>query len=102
MTPSIDGKIVPTNWPVLKIVSAAYERIATTLDADAWIVGRVSMAPSRADRAPARPRDRGRGAAPRRPRRGQPTGRGLRRRHRLHFGARPRHRARPGYRVPAP
>jgi 2,5-diamino-6-(ribosylamino)-4(3H)-pyrimidinone 5'-phosphate reductase len=45
MTPSIDGKLVPTNWPSLKIVSAAYERIATTLDADAWIVGRVSMAP---------------------------------------------------------
>ena len=45
MTPSIDGKIAPTNWPALKIVSAGYERIATTLDADAWIVGRVSMAP---------------------------------------------------------
>ena len=41
MTPSIDGKIVPTNWPSLKIASAAYERIATTLEADAWIVGRV-------------------------------------------------------------
>ncbi len=45
MTPSIDGKIVAQNWPSLKIVSAAYERVATTLDADAWIVGRVSMAP---------------------------------------------------------
>ena len=45
MTPSIDGKIVATNWPSLKIASAAYERIATTLDVDAWIVGRVSMAP---------------------------------------------------------
>jgi 2,5-diamino-6-(ribosylamino)-4(3H)-pyrimidinone 5'-phosphate reductase len=45
MTPSIDGKLGPTNWPSLKIVSAAYERIATTLDADAWVVGRVSMAP---------------------------------------------------------
>jgi 2,5-diamino-6-(ribosylamino)-4(3H)-pyrimidinone 5'-phosphate reductase len=45
MTPSIDGKLVPTNWPSLKIVSAAYERAATTLNADAWIVGRVSMAP---------------------------------------------------------
>jgi len=44
-TPSIDGKIVPANWPSLKIASAAYERIARTLDADAWIVGRVSMAP---------------------------------------------------------
>ena len=45
MTPSIDGKIVPKNWPSLKIASAAYERTAITLDADAWIVGRVSMAP---------------------------------------------------------
>ena len=45
MTPSIDGKIVTRNWPSLKIASAAYERTATTLDADAWIVGRVSMAP---------------------------------------------------------
>src|SRR5260370_27562045 len=44
MTPSIDGKIVPKNWPSLKIASAAYERTATTFDADAWIVGRVSMA----------------------------------------------------------
>jgi len=44
MTPSIDGKIVPTNWPSLKIVSAAYERAATTFDADAWMIGRVSMA----------------------------------------------------------
>src|SRR2546426_12356952 len=45
MTPSIDGKIVPKNWPSLKIASAAYERTATTLDADAWMVGRVSMTP---------------------------------------------------------
>jgi 2,5-diamino-6-(ribosylamino)-4(3H)-pyrimidinone 5'-phosphate reductase len=45
MTPTIDGKIVAGNWPSLKIASAAYERIATTFDADAWIVGRVSMAP---------------------------------------------------------
>jgi len=45
MTPSIDGKIVPTNWPSLKIASAAYERIAKKVDADAWMVGRVSMAP---------------------------------------------------------
>ena len=45
MTPSIDGKLVARNWPSLKIASAAYERIATTLDADAWIIGRVSMEP---------------------------------------------------------
>src|SRR5260370_37195374 len=45
MTPSIDGKIVSKNWPSLKVASAAYERTAATLEADAWIVGRVSMAP---------------------------------------------------------
>src|SRR2546427_179068 len=45
MSPSIDGKIVSKNWPSLKITYAAYERTATTLAADAWIVGRVSMAP---------------------------------------------------------
>src|SRR5258705_5717725 len=45
MTPSIDGKIVSKDWPSLKIAYAAYERTATTLAADAWIVGRVSMAP---------------------------------------------------------
>jgi riboflavin biosynthesis pyrimidine reductase len=45
MSPSIDGKIVSKNWPSLKIAYATYERTATTLDADAWIVGRVSMAP---------------------------------------------------------
>ena len=60
MTPSIDGKIVAGNWPSLKIASAAYERIATTFDADAWIVGRVSMAPyagrSRVPRRTRKPR----------------------------------------------
>ena len=45
MTPSIDGKIVATNWSSLKTISVEYERIAETLRADAWIIGRVSMAP---------------------------------------------------------
>lgn len=45
MTPSIDGKIVPKNWPFLRIASAEYERTAATFGADAWIIGRVSMAP---------------------------------------------------------
>ena len=45
MTPSIDGKIVPRNWPSLRIASAEYERTAATLGADAWIIGRVSMEP---------------------------------------------------------
>jgi 2,5-diamino-6-(ribosylamino)-4(3H)-pyrimidinone 5'-phosphate reductase len=45
MTPSIDGRIVPKHWPSLKGISAEYERTAETFAADAWIVGRVSMAP---------------------------------------------------------
>src|SRR5258705_6317857 len=45
MSPAIDGKIISKSWPPLKIAYAAYERTATTLNADAWIVGRVSMAP---------------------------------------------------------
>ena len=45
MTPSIDGKIVPWNWPSLKIASTEYERTAERFGADAWIIGRVSMAP---------------------------------------------------------
>ena len=45
MTPSIDGKIVPGNWPSIRIASAEYERTAETLGADAWIIGRVSMEP---------------------------------------------------------
>ena len=45
MTPSIDGKIVATNWASMRIVSAEYERTADTLKADGWIIGRVSMEP---------------------------------------------------------
>ena len=45
MTPSIDGKIVATNWGSMRIVSAEYERTADTLKADGWIIGRVSMEP---------------------------------------------------------
>jgi riboflavin biosynthesis pyrimidine reductase len=43
MAPSIDGRI--TGVGSVPGVSAAYERSAETFDADAWIVGRVSMAP---------------------------------------------------------
>ena len=35
MTPSIHGKLVAGNWPSLKVVSAVYERAATTLAGDA-------------------------------------------------------------------
>jgi 2,5-diamino-6-(ribosylamino)-4(3H)-pyrimidinone 5'-phosphate reductase len=45
MGPSIDGRIVTANWGSVPGHSAAYERTARTFDADAWIIGRVSMEP---------------------------------------------------------
>src|SRR5579864_8429461 len=45
MGPSIDGRIVTTGWPSSKSLGAQYERLAGTFDADAWMVGRISMAP---------------------------------------------------------
>lgn len=44
MLPSIDGRIVLRDW---KIGNATrdYERTAATFDADAWIIGRISMEP---------------------------------------------------------
>jgi riboflavin biosynthesis pyrimidine reductase len=45
MGPSIDGRIVTKNWGSLPGFTAAYERTAQTFDADAWIIGRVSMEP---------------------------------------------------------
>ena len=45
MGPSIDGRIVTKNWDVSGRLSAAYERTAQTFDADAWIIGRISMEP---------------------------------------------------------
>src|SRR5437867_10122543 len=43
MAPSIDGRIAGVGS--LRGLSAAYERTAKTFDADAWIIGRVSMEP---------------------------------------------------------
>jgi len=45
MGPSIDGRIVTTRWGSRNILSAEYERTAETFDADAWIIGRISMEP---------------------------------------------------------
>jgi riboflavin biosynthesis pyrimidine reductase len=45
MGPSIDGRIITTNWGSLPHLTAEYERTARTFDADAWIIGRVSMEP---------------------------------------------------------
>jgi 2,5-diamino-6-(ribosylamino)-4(3H)-pyrimidinone 5'-phosphate reductase len=44
MLPSIDGRIVTRGWD-LQNASREYERTAATFDADAWIIGRVSMEP---------------------------------------------------------
>jgi 2,5-diamino-6-(ribosylamino)-4(3H)-pyrimidinone 5'-phosphate reductase len=45
MAPSIDGRIVTKRWDASRAVTAAYERTAQTFDADAWIIGRISMEP---------------------------------------------------------
>ena len=45
MSPSIDGRIVTAKWGLLRRLSAEYERTAQTFDADAWIIGRISMEP---------------------------------------------------------
>jgi 2,5-diamino-6-(ribosylamino)-4(3H)-pyrimidinone 5'-phosphate reductase len=44
MLPSIDGRIVTRGWN-LQNTTREYERTAATFDADAWIIGRVSMEP---------------------------------------------------------
>jgi len=44
MLPSVDGRIVLRDWKVAN-ASREYERTAATFDADAWIIGRVSMEP---------------------------------------------------------
>ncbi|MBN8614129.1 MAG: RibD family protein [Deltaproteobacteria bacterium] len=45
MVPSLDGRIVPTKWPVREGAYAEYERTAKALKGDAWIIGRISMEP---------------------------------------------------------
>lgn len=44
MLPSIDGRIVIRGWK-LPNATREYERTAATFDADAWIIGRISMEP---------------------------------------------------------
>jgi 2,5-diamino-6-(ribosylamino)-4(3H)-pyrimidinone 5'-phosphate reductase len=44
MLPSIDGRIVLRDWK-LNNATREYERTAATFDADAWIIGRISMEP---------------------------------------------------------
>lgn len=45
MLPSIDGRIITSNWDDDDRRSQEYERTAATFGADAWIIGRVSMEP---------------------------------------------------------
>jgi 2,5-diamino-6-(ribosylamino)-4(3H)-pyrimidinone 5'-phosphate reductase len=45
MVPSVDGRIVVSGWDVPRSVHAEYERTAGTFDAEAWIIGRISMEP---------------------------------------------------------
>ena len=45
MAPSVDGRIVTTRWRIPPSLYSEYERTARTFDADAWMVGRISMAP---------------------------------------------------------
>jgi riboflavin biosynthesis pyrimidine reductase len=45
MVPSVDGRIVTDSWRLPRDVVAEYERTAASFDADAWIIGRISMEP---------------------------------------------------------
>ena len=45
MVPSVDGRIVTGTWRLPRGLVAEYERTGSTFDADAWIIGRVSMEP---------------------------------------------------------
>src|SRR3954447_6989379 len=44
MLPSLDGRIVLRDWKLAN-ATREYERTASTFDGDAWIIGRISMAP---------------------------------------------------------
>ena len=44
MLPAIDGRIVIRGWN-LRNATREYERTAATFNADAWIIGRISMEP---------------------------------------------------------
>jgi 2,5-diamino-6-(ribosylamino)-4(3H)-pyrimidinone 5'-phosphate reductase len=45
MVPSVDGRIVASRWKLPPGFHAEYERTAQTLGGDAWMIGRISMAP---------------------------------------------------------
>lgn len=57
MVPSVDGRIVTDGWRLPRGLLADYERTAASFEADAWIIGRVSMEPYAGKaRVPAAPR----------------------------------------------
>jgi 2,5-diamino-6-(ribosylamino)-4(3H)-pyrimidinone 5'-phosphate reductase len=45
MVPSVDGRIVTKAWALPRGLLAEYERTAASFEADAWIIGRISMEP---------------------------------------------------------
>ncbi len=45
MIPSVDGRIVTARWKLPPDLIAEYDRTARELRGDAWMVGRISMAP---------------------------------------------------------
>src|SRR5258708_4019105 len=56
MGPSIDGRIVTAKWSSTGTLFAEYERIGESFKADAWMIGRISMAPyAGKERVPRRP-----------------------------------------------
>jgi riboflavin biosynthesis pyrimidine reductase len=45
MLSSVDGRIVADPWRLPRGLMAEYERTAASFDAEAWIIGRISMEP---------------------------------------------------------
>jgi 2,5-diamino-6-(ribosylamino)-4(3H)-pyrimidinone 5'-phosphate reductase len=45
MAPSVDGRIVTKRWRLPSTLLTEYERTGGTFNADAWMIGRVSMEP---------------------------------------------------------
>jgi 2,5-diamino-6-(ribosylamino)-4(3H)-pyrimidinone 5'-phosphate reductase len=45
MMSSVDGRIVPGDWPISAEARRHYELVHATYDADGWICGRVTMEP---------------------------------------------------------
>ena len=49
MVPSVDGRIVIDDWKAPRTLHTEYEKTAKTFDANAWIIGRISMEPFAGD-----------------------------------------------------